>query len=139
MGEKLTRIISGGVALVYRLPVAPSSHCLFFLATFGMFCNVKCTFCFVSQHLDHLPAELLAERLPGISETAQIFAGVDVTKDPIPVLPTVHYNMGGIPTNHLGEVCCRNECLSMYVDSAPAKLVGVCRVDFSMRLVCVEV
>lgn len=55
-------------------------------------------------HLDHLPSELLAERLPGISETAHIFAGVDVTKEPIPVLPTVHYNMGGIPTNHLGEV-----------------------------------
>lgn len=55
-------------------------------------------------HLDHLPPDLLKERLPGISETAQIFAGVDVTKDPIPVLPTVHYNMGGIPTNHLGEV-----------------------------------
>jgi len=55
-------------------------------------------------HLDHLPPELLAERLPGISETAAIFAGVDVTKEPIPVLPTVHYNMGGIPTNHLGEV-----------------------------------
>merc|ERR1712003_364989 len=55
-------------------------------------------------HLDHLPAELLAERLPGISETAKIFAGVDVTKEPAPVLPTVHYNMGGIPTNHFGEV-----------------------------------
>lgn len=55
-------------------------------------------------HLDHLPPDLLAERLPGISETASIFAGVDVTKEPIPVLPTVHYNMGGIPTNHLGEV-----------------------------------
>jgi succinate dehydrogenase (ubiquinone) flavoprotein subunit len=55
-------------------------------------------------HLDHLPPELLAERLPGISETAAIFAGVDVTKEPIPVLPTVHYNMGGIPTNHHGEV-----------------------------------
>merc|ERR1719326_1002200 len=55
-------------------------------------------------HLDHLPADLLAERLPGISETAAIFAGVDVTKEPIPVLPTVHYNMGGIPTNYLGEV-----------------------------------
>mmetsp|Transcript_20247 Transcript_20247/g.29066 ORF Transcript_20247/g.29066 Transcript_20247/m.29066 type:complete len:639 (-) Transcript_20247:122-2038(-) len=55
-------------------------------------------------HLDHLPPELLAERLPGISETAAIFAGVDVTKEPIPVLPTVHYNMGGIPTNHYGEV-----------------------------------
>merc|ERR1711878_109064 len=53
---------------------------------------------------DHLPADLLAERLPGISETAAIFAGVDVTKEPIPVLPTVHYNMGGIPTNHHGEV-----------------------------------
>lgn len=55
-------------------------------------------------HLDHLPSELLNERLPGISETASIFAGVDVTKEPIPVLPTVHYNMGGIPTNYLGEV-----------------------------------
>ena len=55
-------------------------------------------------HLDHLPAELLNERLPGISETAAIFAGVDVTKEPIPVLPTVHYNMGGVPTNYLGEV-----------------------------------
>lgn len=56
------------------------------------------------MHLDHLPADLLAERLPGISETAAIFAGVDVTKEPIPVLPTVHYNMGGIPTNYHGEV-----------------------------------
>ncbi|MHA3914047.1 succinate dehydrogenase flavoprotein subunit [Halovulum sp. GXIMD14793] len=55
-------------------------------------------------HLDHLPAEALAERLPGISESAKIFAGVDVTKQPIPVLPTVHYNMGGIPTNYWGEV-----------------------------------
>jgi len=58
----------------------------------------------VYLHLDHLPPELLAQRLPGISETAKIFAGVDVTKQPIPVLPTVHYNMGGIPTNHLTEV-----------------------------------
>jgi len=55
-------------------------------------------------HLDHLPPETLAERLPGISETAKIFAGVDVTKEPAPVLPTVHYNMGGIPTNYYGEV-----------------------------------
>ena len=55
-------------------------------------------------YLNHLPPEVLAERLPGISETAAIFAGVDVTKEPIPVIPTVHYNMGGIPTNHLGEV-----------------------------------
>lgn len=54
--------------------------------------------------LSHLPADILAERLPGISETAGIFAGVDVTKQPIPVLPTVHYNMGGIPTRYTGEV-----------------------------------
>ncbi|KDD75364.1 FAD binding domain-containing protein, partial [Helicosporidium sp. ATCC 50920] len=58
----------------------------------------------IHLHLNHLPPELLAERLPGISETAAIFAGVDVTKEPIPVIPTVHYNMGGIPTNHHGEV-----------------------------------
>jgi succinate dehydrogenase / fumarate reductase, flavoprotein subunit len=55
-------------------------------------------------HLDHLDAATLAEKLPGISETARIFAGVDVTKAPIPVIPTVHYNMGGIPTNHEAEV-----------------------------------
>merc|ERR1711933_637760 len=55
-------------------------------------------------HLDHLPHETLAERLPGISETAKIFAGVDVTKEPAPVLPTVHYNMGGIPTNWKTQV-----------------------------------
>lgn len=55
-------------------------------------------------HLDHLDPDLLAERLPGISESARIFAGVDLTKDPIPVIPTVHYNMGGIPTNYWGEV-----------------------------------
>ena len=58
----------------------------------------------VHLNLAHLGAEVLHERLPGISETARIFAGVDVTKDPIPVLPTVHYDMGGIPTNHHGEV-----------------------------------
>ena len=57
----------------------------------------------IHLHLDHLPPAALAERLPGISESAQIFAGVDVTKAPIPVLPTVHYNMGGIPTNYWGE------------------------------------
>lgn len=54
--------------------------------------------------LSHLPQDQLAARLPGISETAQIFAGVDVTRDPIPVLPTVHYNMGGVPTNYKGQV-----------------------------------
>ncbi|KAG8900584.1 succinate dehydrogenase flavoprotein subunit [Tulasnella sp. 403] len=54
--------------------------------------------------LSHLPPQILHERLPGISETAAIFSGVDVTKEPIPVLPTVHYNMGGIPTRYTGEV-----------------------------------
>jgi succinate dehydrogenase / fumarate reductase flavoprotein subunit len=58
----------------------------------------------VYLNLAHLGADVLHERLPGISETARIFAGVDVTKEPIPVLPTVHYNMGGIPTNYHGEV-----------------------------------
>ena len=58
----------------------------------------------VHLNLAHLGADVLHERLPGISETARIFAGVDVTKEPIPVLPTVHYNMGGIPTNYHGEV-----------------------------------
>ncbi|MCH8082208.1 MAG: succinate dehydrogenase flavoprotein subunit [Proteobacteria bacterium] len=55
-------------------------------------------------HLDHLDPAILAERLPGISESARIFSGVDVTKEPIPVIPTCHYNMGGIPTNYHGEV-----------------------------------
>jgi succinate dehydrogenase / fumarate reductase flavoprotein subunit len=55
-------------------------------------------------HLDHLDPKILAARLPGISESAKIFAGVDVTRQPIPVLPTVHYNMGGIQTNYHGEV-----------------------------------
>ena len=58
----------------------------------------------VHLNLSHLGADILNERLPGISETARIFAGVDVTREPIPVLPTVHYNMGGIPTNYHGEV-----------------------------------
>ena len=58
----------------------------------------------VHLQLHHLPPQQLATRLPGISETAMIFAGVDVTKDPIPVLPTVHYNMGGVPTNYKGQV-----------------------------------
>ncbi len=58
----------------------------------------------IHLHLNHLPKEVLEKRLPGISESARIFAGVDVTRAPIPVLPTVHYNMGGIPTNYWGEV-----------------------------------
>ncbi len=59
---------------------------------------------YILLHLEHLGTELLHQRLPGISETARIFAGVDVTREPIPVLPTVHYNMGGVPTNLHGEV-----------------------------------
>jgi succinate dehydrogenase / fumarate reductase flavoprotein subunit len=58
----------------------------------------------IHLHLSHLDPKIIHERLPGISESARIFAGVDVTKEPIPVLPTVHYNMGGIPTNYHGEV-----------------------------------
>jgi succinate dehydrogenase / fumarate reductase, flavoprotein subunit len=55
-------------------------------------------------HLNHIAPDVLAERLPGITETGKIFAGVDLRKDPLPVVPTVHYNMGGIPTNYHGEV-----------------------------------
>ncbi len=55
-------------------------------------------------HLDHLDPKVLAERLPGITESAKVFAGVDLTREPIPVIPTAHYNMGGIPTNYHGEV-----------------------------------
>jgi len=58
----------------------------------------------VHLHLEHLDLQVIRERLPGIAELARIFAGVDVTREPIPVLPTVHYNMGGIPTNYRGEV-----------------------------------
>ncbi|HYM41546.1 MAG TPA: succinate dehydrogenase flavoprotein subunit [Steroidobacteraceae bacterium] len=61
---------------------------------------------YIELHLEHLGAEVIHERLPGIAETARIFAGVDVTREPIPVQPTVHYNMGGIPCNHHGEVVC---------------------------------
>jgi succinate dehydrogenase / fumarate reductase flavoprotein subunit len=62
----------------------------------------------VHLHLEHLGTDVIEERLPGIAETTRIFAGVDVTKDPIPVLPTVHYNMGGVPTNYHGEVVSTN-------------------------------
>lgn len=58
----------------------------------------------IHLHLEHLDPEVIHQRLPGIAETAKIFAGVDATKEPIPVLPTVHYNMGGIPTNYHTEV-----------------------------------
>jgi succinate dehydrogenase / fumarate reductase flavoprotein subunit len=57
----------------------------------------------IHLHLEHLGQDVIQERLPGIAETARIFAGVDITREPIPVQPTVHYNMGGIPTNHRGE------------------------------------
>ena len=69
----------------------------------------------VHLHLEHLGRDVIEERLPGIAETARIFAGVDVTKAPIPVLPTVHYNMGGIPTNYRGEVLAKNERGEEYV------------------------
>ena len=59
---------------------------------------------YIELHLEHLGASVIHERLPGIAETARIFSGVDVTREPIPVQPTVHYNMGGIPCNHRGEV-----------------------------------
>lgn len=58
----------------------------------------------IHLHLEHLGADLISAKLPGIAESARIFAGIDVTRKPIPVLPTVHYNMGGIPTNYQGEV-----------------------------------
>ncbi|HUC62325.1 MAG TPA: succinate dehydrogenase flavoprotein subunit [Alphaproteobacteria bacterium] len=70
----------------------------------------------VLLHLEHLDPKVLHERLPGISETAKIFSGVDVTREPIPVLPTCHYNMGGIPTNYRGEALTR-------VDGDPDRVV----------------
>lgn len=86
------------------------------MKVFGFLYDIKYFNCFflgrgcgpekdhVYLQLHHLPAEQLHQRLPGISETAMIFAGVDVTREPIPVLPTVHYNMGGVPTNYKGQV-----------------------------------
>ena len=63
----------------------------------------------IHLHLSHLDPAVLAERLPGITESARIFAGVDLTREPIPILPTVHYNMGGIPTNYHGEVLTKKD------------------------------
>jgi len=63
---------------------------------------------YINLHLDHLDKKVIEERLPGISEAAKTFANVDVNKDPIPVVPTVHYNMGGIPTNYKAEVLTLN-------------------------------
>jgi succinate dehydrogenase flavoprotein subunit len=73
----------------------------------------------IHLHLEHLGYDVIRERLPGIAETARIFAGVDVTKEPIPVLPTVHYNMGGIPTNHHAEA------LTLGADGAEAVVPGL--------------
>jgi succinate dehydrogenase / fumarate reductase flavoprotein subunit len=69
----------------------------------------------VHLHLEHLGRDVIEERLPGIAETAKVFAGADVTKAPIPVLPTAHYNMGGIPTNYHGEVVAKNSLGELYV------------------------
>jgi succinate dehydrogenase / fumarate reductase flavoprotein subunit len=71
----------------------------------------------IHLHLAHLDAAIIHERLPGIGELSRIFAGVDVTREPIPVLPTVHYNMGGIPTNYHGEVLTK-------VDGDPDRVVS---------------
>merc|ERR1719154_1050846 len=68
----------------------------------GRGCGPEKDHCYLQLH--HLPPEQLQARLPGISETAMIFAAVDVTREPIPVIPTVHYNMGGIPTTYRGQV-----------------------------------
>jgi succinate dehydrogenase / fumarate reductase flavoprotein subunit len=68
----------------------------------------------VHLHLEHLGTDVIEERLPGIAETAKIFSGVDVTKAPIPVLPTAHYNMGGVPTNYHGEVLAKNAAGALY-------------------------
>merc|ERR1740128_524367 len=73
----------------------------------------------VFLQLHHLPPEQLQARLPGISETAMIFAGVDVTREPIPVLPTVHYNMGGVPTNW------RSECIKVDDNGEDAVIPGL--------------
>ena len=73
----------------------------------------------IHLHLEHLGTEVLAERLPGISETARVFAGVDVTREPIPVIPTVHYNMGGIPANVYGE------CLGVSTGGSPPVIPGL--------------
>lgn len=79
----------------------------------------------VYLHLNHLSPEVLHQRLPGISETARIFAGVDVTKEPIPVLPTVHYNMGGVPTNHHGEVVVKGQVVPGLMAIGEAACVSV--------------
>merc|ERR1712070_427419 len=92
-------------------------------------------------HLNHLPPDILAQRLPGISETAAIFAGVDVTKEPIPVIPTVHYNMGGIPTNWRAEVVTHKDGVDVVVpglyaagEAASASVLGANRLGANSLL-----
>src|SRR5512134_3761387 len=85
---------------------------------------------YILLHLEHLDPKVLHERLPGISESAKIFAGVDVTREPIPVLPTVHYNMGGIPTNYHGEA------LTKVGDNSDAVIPGLMAVG---EAACVSV
>ncbi|MAF84392.1 MAG: succinate dehydrogenase flavoprotein subunit [Gammaproteobacteria bacterium] len=84
----------------------------------------------VQLHLEHLGPEVIDERLPGIAESSQIFAGIDVTKEPIPVLPTVHYNMGGIPTN------CDAEALTLDADGNQTVVPGLMAVG---EAACVSV
>jgi succinate dehydrogenase / fumarate reductase flavoprotein subunit len=85
----------------------------------------------IHLHLEHLGPDVIRERLPGIAETARIFAGVDVNKQPIPVLPTVHYNMGGIPCNYHGEVLTKRAA-----DSSAATVPGLMAVG---EAACVSV
>jgi succinate dehydrogenase / fumarate reductase flavoprotein subunit len=79
----------------------------------------------IELHLEHLGPEVIHERLPGIAETARIFSGVDVTKQPIPVQPTVHYNMGGIPCNYHGEVVNNNGVVAGLMAVGEAACVSV--------------
>jgi succinate dehydrogenase / fumarate reductase flavoprotein subunit len=80
----------------------------------------------IDLHLEHLGPEVIKERLPGIAETARIFANVDVTKEPIPVLPTVHYNMGGVPCNVQGEVTYRRQGADILVPGLMAVGEAAC-------------
>ncbi|KAF9698632.1 hypothetical protein EKO04_003699 [Ascochyta lentis] len=81
---------------------------------------------FINLQLSHLPKEIIHERLPGIAETAAIFAGIDITREPIPVLPTVHYCMGGIPTNYHGQVINVKEGKDHVVDGLYAAGEAAC-------------
>lgn len=99
----------------------------------GRGCGPEADFVYLQLH--HLPPDILRERLPGISETASIFAGVDVTKEPVPVIPTVHYNMGGVPTNYMGRVIYKKVYL-ISVISEEAGGFFMCRCFMSVLLTC---